>query len=208
MISLFISTFVLFPGDGWDTPQAKSAADHAIKHAERAKRDKPDAAAWVAVIGHKAAEEKAAGEENGREDEGQRNRWLDRESINSTKGQAGDEIDKGEHRPVKVTEGKHEPAYFVPDIEVPADLKSVHHLKSNPERDIDRQGPPAKTEMSRGVIHVRGRVRGGFGEEYPQIGPIAQWLSLGFWGAIEVVGGAPSSWGARPSILLGWAFCL
>src|SRR5712691_5779128 len=52
-----------------------------------------------------------------------------------------------------MSEGKHEPARFVPDIEVPTDLKAMHRLEHNPEADVNRQRPPAEAQMAIGVIH-------------------------------------------------------
>src|SRR5947207_14944050 len=53
-----------------------------------------------------------------------------------------------------MSESEHEPARFISDIQIPADLKAVHRLEHNPEADINRQRPPAEAQMSIRVIHA------------------------------------------------------
>lgn len=70
-----------------------------------------------------------------------------------TNRQASRDIDQREHRSVKMPERKHQSTHFVPDVEVPANLKPVHRLENDSEEDVDREGPPAEAKMSSRVIH-------------------------------------------------------
>ena len=40
---------------------------------------------------------------------------------------------------MKMSEGEHESAHFISDIEIPSDLKTVHCLEHDPEADVNGQ---------------------------------------------------------------------
>ena len=69
-------------------------------------------------------------------------------------------MDQTKQAPVGMSEGPHQPARFVGDIQIHPNLKSVKQFKDEPERQEDEQRPPAEAEMppsevGRGVSIVR-----------------------------------------------------
>ena len=45
-----------------------------------------------------------------------------------------------------MSERKHEPAHFIPDIEIPADFEAVHRLEHDPEADVKRKATTSQNE--------------------------------------------------------------
>src|SRR2546423_13560795 len=60
-----------------------------------------------------------------------------------------------------MSEREHETARFIPDIEIPTDLKAMHRLKDDAKADVNRERPPTEAQMPVGIVHDAARIFGG-----------------------------------------------